>query len=423
MVLELADRKILKPTGVAENVFVKVRKFYFPADFVVLDFIADPRVPLILGRPFLSTSHAIIDVHEREIILRQDEQSLKIKCADTPSISYNKFESLNKVDFIDAGERIENYVFDMEGDILFLERLLCEDPLLPMNLNQAKSSIEEPEHLFSMGYEHFSTTLITELYEVAESSIKNLVPIPRKYEVTLDNEIESNEPVKDDSSAFTTFSNPLFNNSDDVTSNDNESIHDVPIEESKVHSNSLFNDDEINSDQLESHDNDSQREEIDIVTNTDELLPPGFKNDDSEEEIDDVDELHVDNSISNSKNELSDNEESDFDNPSVLRPSPKPPDDDFELDESDFDNPSVLRPSPKPPDDDFELDVGEEILVVMNTIDELECLDPRDEFDVSNDKNDDYYSFMFVIYPKSFFFFSSLRVRTPSLTLELPLID
>nr|GFB51357.1 transposon Ty3-I Gag-Pol polyprotein [Tanacetum cinerariifolium] len=102
MVLELADRTILKPTGVAENMFVKVRKFYFPADFVVLDFIADPRVPLILGRPFLSTAHALIDVYEREIILRHDEQSLTLKCGDTPSISYNNFESLNKADLIDA---------------------------------------------------------------------------------------------------------------------------------------------------------------------------------------------------------------------------------------------------------------------------------------------------------------------------------
>nr|GFC78691.1 reverse transcriptase domain-containing protein [Tanacetum cinerariifolium] len=49
MVLELADRTISKPTGVAENVFVKVGKFYFPADFVILNFVADPRVPLILG--------------------------------------------------------------------------------------------------------------------------------------------------------------------------------------------------------------------------------------------------------------------------------------------------------------------------------------------------------------------------------------
>nr|GFC66691.1 reverse transcriptase domain-containing protein [Tanacetum cinerariifolium] len=64
MVLELADRTISKPTGVAENVFVKVGKFYFLADFVILDFVADPRVPLILGRPFLSTAHALIDVYE-----------------------------------------------------------------------------------------------------------------------------------------------------------------------------------------------------------------------------------------------------------------------------------------------------------------------------------------------------------------------
>nr|GEX09769.1 reverse transcriptase domain-containing protein [Tanacetum cinerariifolium] len=99
---ELADRTISKPTGVAENVFVKVRKFYFPTDFVVLDFVADHRVPLILGRPFLSTIHALIDVYEGEIILRHDDQSLTLKCADTPSISYNNFELLNKVDLIDA---------------------------------------------------------------------------------------------------------------------------------------------------------------------------------------------------------------------------------------------------------------------------------------------------------------------------------
>nr|GEY08326.1 reverse transcriptase domain-containing protein [Tanacetum cinerariifolium] len=433
MLLELADRTISKPTGVVENVFMKVGKFYFPADFVVLDFIADPRVPLILGRPFLSTSHAIIDVHEIEIILRQDKQSLTLKCGDTPSIS--QYKSLNKVDFIDAGESdfyseeienflnddsipigIENSLFDMEEDILFLERLLSEDPspLPPMNPNQAKSSIEEPEHSFSMGYEHFNTTLVMELDEVAESSIKNLVPILREREVTSDNEIESNEPVKDDSLVFTTFLNLLFNDSNDITSND-----DVPIKESKVFSNPLFDNDEINSDELESHvesnfveslsnhdtenriemlftinprphpmvnvntivesipsslipiqDNDSQMEDIDIITNTDELLPPGLKNDDSEGEIDVVKELHVDNSISNSRNELFDNEESDFDNPSFPRPPPEPPDAEF----------------------DFE----EEISVVMNTIIEFECLDLRDEFDVST-KDDDYFSFMFVI--------------------------
>nr|GEV27014.1 reverse transcriptase domain-containing protein [Tanacetum cinerariifolium] len=162
MVLELAAGTISKPTGVAENVFVKVGKFYFPADFVVLDFIADPRVPLILWRPFLSTTHALIDVFEGEIILRHDEQSLTLKCGDTPSILYNNFESLNKVDLIDA--TCEEYLqevlgfsdivasgnstpyydpivsnssptltpFDEKGDILILEALLNSDPLPPL---------------------------------------------------------------------------------------------------------------------------------------------------------------------------------------------------------------------------------------------------------------------------------------------------
>nr|GFB11219.1 reverse transcriptase domain-containing protein [Tanacetum cinerariifolium] len=81
---------------------VKVGKFYFPADFIILDFVADPRIPLILRRPFLSTAQALIDVYEGEITLRHDDQSLTLKCRDTPSIFYNNLESLNKVDLIDA---------------------------------------------------------------------------------------------------------------------------------------------------------------------------------------------------------------------------------------------------------------------------------------------------------------------------------
>nr|GEY11813.1 hypothetical protein [Tanacetum cinerariifolium] len=270
-----------------------------------------------------------------------------------------KFESLNKVDFINAREsdfyseeienflnddsipiEVENSVFNMEEDILFLERLLSEDPSPPppMIPNQKKYSIKKPEHSFSMGYEHFNTTLVTN--EVAESSTKNLVPIPCECEVTSDNESESIEPFKDDSSVFTTYLNPLINDKDDVVIH----VEDVPIEESKVPSNPLFDNDEINSDELEkkesggnmliiSIDNDSQREEINIVTSTDELLPPGVENnDDLDGEVDFV--LHVDNSISNSEHELSDNEssESDFDNPSIPRPLPKPPDAKFEPD-------------------------------------------------------------------------------------------
>ncbi|GJZ53267.1 reverse transcriptase domain-containing protein [Tanacetum coccineum] len=68
MTLELADRSITHPKGCVEDVFVKVRKFHFPTGFVVVDFEVDPRVPLILGRSFLRTSRALIDVYEGELI-------------------------------------------------------------------------------------------------------------------------------------------------------------------------------------------------------------------------------------------------------------------------------------------------------------------------------------------------------------------
>ncbi|GJZ39653.1 reverse transcriptase domain-containing protein [Tanacetum coccineum] len=131
MVLELADRTISKPTGVAENVFVKVGKFYFLADFVVLDFIADPRVPLILGRPFLRTAHALIDVYEGEIILRNDDQSLTLKCGDTPSISYNNLESLKKVDLIDVTcEEYSQEVLDFSDSVAYGNPSPGYDPIV-----------------------------------------------------------------------------------------------------------------------------------------------------------------------------------------------------------------------------------------------------------------------------------------------------
>ncbi|GJX38652.1 reverse transcriptase domain-containing protein [Tanacetum coccineum] len=69
MTLEVADRSITQPIGIAEDVNVKVGKFQFPADFLVIDFDADPRVPLILERSFLKTGRALIDVYEGELSL------------------------------------------------------------------------------------------------------------------------------------------------------------------------------------------------------------------------------------------------------------------------------------------------------------------------------------------------------------------
>nr|GFB12008.1 reverse transcriptase domain-containing protein [Tanacetum cinerariifolium] len=282
MVLEHADRTISKPTGVAENVFVKVGKFYFPAHFVVLDFIADPRIPLILGKPFL------------------------------------------------------------------------------------------------------------------KSSTKNFVPILHECEVVSNNGSESTEPVKDESSVFMTISNPLFDNdkinSDElnlhVESNSDESIsnHDtvksdyldefygpfIPIhivEEERIRrkhadyinriemlftinprphplTNANTNVEFFSSLPVPIQESDPHQEEIDVVTITNDVLPPSVNNEDSDEEVDAVNDLRVDNFIQNSEHEY------------------------FESEDSNFDNSSVPFPPPEPPDKEFNFEI--EILVVRNTIVEFE---------------------------------------------------
>nr|GEV16466.1 reverse transcriptase domain-containing protein [Tanacetum cinerariifolium] len=89
MILELADRSTTRPAGIAEDVFVKVGKFHFPTDFVVVDYVVDPRVPLILGRPFLRTERALIDVYGEELTLSVDDEAITFKVSQTLKYSYN----------------------------------------------------------------------------------------------------------------------------------------------------------------------------------------------------------------------------------------------------------------------------------------------------------------------------------------------
>ncbi|GJX96677.1 reverse transcriptase domain-containing protein [Tanacetum coccineum] len=169
MALELADRSITYPKGLAEDVFVKVRKFHFPTDFVVVDFKADPRVPLILRRSFLMTGHALIDVYGEEITLRVDneaEYALELlgfsnSSGGNPTLTSEPFTSEFILEEIEAylkddsiSPEIDHADCDPEEDICLIEKLLNNDPFqLPsMDLKQsevteAKSSIEEPSEL------------------------------------------------------------------------------------------------------------------------------------------------------------------------------------------------------------------------------------------------------------------------------------
>nr|GEW44217.1 reverse transcriptase domain-containing protein [Tanacetum cinerariifolium] len=155
MTLELADHLISRPVGVAKDVFVKVGTFHFPVDFVVVDFDADPRVPLILGRSFPKTGRAWIDVFEGELTLHVGKEAINFNLDQTSrySANYNDMTA-NRIDVIDTAceeyspkvlevdaflaleddptlpEVDQSYV-DIEGDILLLEAFLSDDPSLP----------------------------------------------------------------------------------------------------------------------------------------------------------------------------------------------------------------------------------------------------------------------------------------------------
>ncbi|GJR11418.1 retrotransposon protein [Tanacetum coccineum] len=79
LTIELADRTIKQPRGIAENVLVRINKFVFPIDFIILDIPEDDDIPLILGPPFLSTAYVKIDVFKRKVTLRVGEEKLVFK--------------------------------------------------------------------------------------------------------------------------------------------------------------------------------------------------------------------------------------------------------------------------------------------------------------------------------------------------------
>ncbi|GKA04636.1 reverse transcriptase domain-containing protein [Tanacetum coccineum] len=167
MTLELADRSISRPIGVAEDVSVKVGKFQFLTDFVVVDFDADPRVPLILGRSFLNTGRALIDVYEGELSLLVGKEAVTFNLDQTSRYSSNYDDnSINRIDIIDVAcevcsqEVLGFFVsgnptptLELIGDILLLEEFLNDDPSSPplplqelkvVKPKNEKSSIDEP---------------------------------------------------------------------------------------------------------------------------------------------------------------------------------------------------------------------------------------------------------------------------------------
>nr|GEW65194.1 hypothetical protein [Tanacetum cinerariifolium] len=117
MTLKLANRAIYTPAGIARDVFVPVGKLTFPANFVIVDYESDPRVPLILESPFLRTARALIDIHEEEMI------------STTSSSSPNKLveEFADELAFITFPPRNNDLSFDIESNLKEIQYLLHHD--------------------------------------------------------------------------------------------------------------------------------------------------------------------------------------------------------------------------------------------------------------------------------------------------------
>nr|GFC64719.1 reverse transcriptase domain-containing protein [Tanacetum cinerariifolium] len=110
MTLKVANRAICTPDGIARDVFVPVGKFTFLADFVVVDYESDPRIPLILGRPFLRKARALIDVHGEEMILHDGDERLTLNMKhDTASYSnHPRRESVNLINIFNLSKMFTN---------------------------------------------------------------------------------------------------------------------------------------------------------------------------------------------------------------------------------------------------------------------------------------------------------------------------
>nr|GEY86381.1 reverse transcriptase domain-containing protein [Tanacetum cinerariifolium] len=223
MILELVDRSTTRPVGIAEDVFVKVGKFHFPTNFIVVDYVVDPRIPLILGRPFLRTRRALIDVYACEEYVQEVLGFLDNSKSGNPTLisdpiitlyspSLTPFEGgdfiLEEVEACLTSKSISPGIddtdLDLEEDIRILKELLINDPssshlpLKELNVEEiktVKSSIDEPlklklkdlpshlEYAFLEGTDKLSVIISKELKDEEKSALL-MVLKSHKHEIT-----------------------------------------------------------------------------------------------------------------------------------------------------------------------------------------------------------------------------------------------
>nr|GEW65916.1 ribonuclease H-like domain-containing protein [Tanacetum cinerariifolium] len=208
MTLELANRAICTPVGIARDVFALVGKFTFPADFVIVDYESDPRVPFILGRPFLRIARALIDVHDNEMIPRDDffEDLFSNQPSGNPT-----FPSHPEL----TSPEVQN-IFDSEGGNVLPEKLLDLDStkdLHPPLYFDVESDLKEIEFL---------------LHQEIDSSLKDSIDQSNLANPT-DNFVDSMPEMFTDEHALDYSSPLIFDEYDDdflEDESDTENVYD-----------------------------------------------------------------------------------------------------------------------------------------------------------------------------------------------------
>ena len=125
--LQLAGRSHAYPKGKIEDVLVKVDKFIFPVDFIVLDFEAGKEVPIILGRPFLATGKTLIDVQKGELTMRMHDQQVTFNVLDAMK-SPDEIEDCNFINVVDfvVAERLHSCCSKKEINAVTFENLMIK---------------------------------------------------------------------------------------------------------------------------------------------------------------------------------------------------------------------------------------------------------------------------------------------------------
>nr|GEV64533.1 hypothetical protein [Tanacetum cinerariifolium] len=243
---DLANRAICTPAGIARDVFIPVGEFTFPVNFVIVDYESDPRVLLILGRPFLRTTRALIGVHGEEMILRDDDERLTLNMRHDTSRYSNQpqKESINIINIYN--DSYEDYLEDLfainhlSGNPTFSSYTDLTSPKV-INSLSGNATSSSPNHLLEEEIEYLLNHDPTkEMDSILEDSANecNLAD-PNNDLVDTIPEMFTDEHALDYSSL------PLYDDFDDdlvELESDNDDVYDDPFDskEDKIKESKLL---------------------------------------------------------------------------------------------------------------------------------------------------------------------------------------